>query len=169
MKIIRPKGVLACVGTPIALLFCVGIFCLGIYIVSIGSYVIGIVSVAISCYAIATLVAEMIVHKIILEDTRISITKRRYFLWVVNPGKTLSFDKLQSLQVQVVFVPQSHTLAKVLFFFYENEKQNDFFDIAKFSNEQISQLMQDIQANAKKFCNRSVEILDEFNVTENKK
>lgn len=169
MKIIRPKGALACVGTPLALLFCVGIFALGIYIVSVGSHVIGIVGMAISCYAIATLVAEIIVHKIILEDTRICFTNRKYFLGFVNQGKTLTFEKLQSLQVQVVFATESHTLAKVLFFSYENDEQNDFFDIAKFSNEQISQLMQDIQANAKKFCNRSVEILDEFNVTENKK
>ncbi|MBQ3041834.1 MAG: hypothetical protein IJD47_01415 [Clostridia bacterium] len=169
MKIIRPKGVLVCVGVPLIMIFFVGLLAVAIYSIINGSYLIGIIGTIICCYAITILIADIVTHRIILEDTQVTITDRRYLFWFVNQGKTLQLKDLQSLQVVVTIIPGANNFVKALSFSYRDESKNDYFDITKFSDTQISQLMQDIQSNALKFCNQKVEILDEFNITEDKK
>ena len=169
MKIIRPKGVLVCVGVPLIMIFFVGPLAVAIYSIINGSYLIGIIGTIICCYAITILIADIVTHRIILEDTQVTITDRRYLFWFVNQGKTLQLKDLQSLQVVVTIIPGANNFVKALSFSYRDESKNDYFDITKFSDTQISQLMQDIQSNALKFCNQKVEILDEFNITEDKK
>ena len=169
MKIIRPKGVFVCVGVPLIMIFFVGLLAVAIYSIINGSYLIGIIGTIICCYAITILIADIVTHRIILEDTQVTITDRRYLFWFVNQGKTLQLKDLQSLQVVVTIIPGANNFVKALSFSYRDESKNDYFDITKFSDTQISQLMQDIQSNALKFCNQKVEILDEFNITEDKK
>lgn len=169
MKTIRPKGVLVCVGIPLIIIFFTGLLIASIYSIIHCSYLTGIVGTIISCYAIAMIMVDVVVHRIILEDTRVTITNRRYLFWFINQEKTLPLEDLQSLQVIVTMIPGANNLVKALSFSYRDDSQNDYFDIAKFSNEQISQLMQDIQSNALKFCNQKVEILEEFNITDSRK
>lgn len=169
MKIIRPKGALVCVGVPLIMIFFVGLLVVAIYSIIDGSYLTGISGAVISSYAIAMLIVDIVVHRIILEDTQVTITNRRYLFWFVNQGKTLQLENLQSLQVVVTIIPGANNFVKALCFSYRDESKNDYFDITKFSDTQISQLMQDIQSNALKFCNQKVQILEEFNITENDK
>ena len=169
MKTIRPKGVLVCVGVPLVMIFFVGILVAAIYSIIDGSYLTGISGAVISSYAIVLLIVDIVVHKIVLENTQVTITNRRYLFWFVNQGKTLQLKDLQSLQVVVTIIPGANNFVKALSFSYRDESKNDYFDITKFSDTQISQLMQDIQSNALKFCNQKVEILEEFNITEDKK
>ena len=166
MKTIRPRGALVCVGIPLIIIFFAGLLAVGIYSIVNGSYLTGIIGIIVACYAIAMLIVDIIVHKIVLEDTQVTITNRRYLFWFVNQGKTLKLENLQSLQVVITMIPGANNLVKALCFSYEDGSQNDYFDIGKFSNKQISQLMQDIKSNALKFCNQKVAILDEFNITE---
>ena len=166
MKTVRPKGVLVCVGVPLIIIFFAGLLAAGIYSIINGSYLTGIIGTVISCYAIAMIIADIVVHRIILEDTQVTITNRRYLFWFVNQGKTLPLEDLLSLQVVVTMIPGANNLVKALSFSYGDDSQNDYFDIAKFSDKQISQLMQDIQLNALKFYNQKVEILEEFNITD---
>ena len=169
MKTIRPKGVLVCVGVPLVMIFFVGILVAAIYSIIDGSYLTGISGAVISSYAIVMLIVDIVVHKIVLENTQVTITNRRYLFWFVNQGKTLQLKDLQSLQVVVTIIPGANNFVKALSFSYRDESKNDYFDITKFSDTQISQLMQDIQSNALKFCNQNVQILEEFNITENDK
>ncbi|MBQ3066744.1 MAG: hypothetical protein IJD18_01825 [Clostridia bacterium] len=168
MKIIRPKGVLVCVGLPLLMVFFTGLLAVSIYCTSKGLYSTGITGIVISVFAILLLVAEVISHKIVLQEKQLYIFSRKYFFWFTKQEKILKFENLQSLQV-VVTITGSNTLAKLLCFSYKDEKQNYRLDIARFSHQQISQLLQSIQSNAKEFCNQEVEVLEESNITESHK
>ena len=163
MKVIRPKGVLVCVGVPLIIIFFAGLLAAGIYSIINGSYLTGIIGTVISCYAIAMIIADIVVHKIVLQDTQVTIISRKHLFWFANQKKTLKFNNLLSIQVVVAPVPYHNNLAKVLHFSYADKSQDDFVDVIKFSDQQITQLMQYIKTNAKNHCNVEVEILEDSN------
>ncbi|MBR7177094.1 MAG: hypothetical protein IKD26_02650 [Clostridia bacterium] len=167
MKVIRPKGCLVWLGIPLISLFLVGLLTIGVWSVVSGSYLTGIIGIIISCYALVSLVAEMIIHKIVLQDTQVTIISRKHLFWFANQKKTLKFNNLLSIQVVVAPVPYHNNLAKVLQFSYTDESQDDFVDVIKFSDQQITQLMQYIKTNAKNHCNVEVEILEDSNAIDN--